>query len=261
MNDRESRTHDPAALLTGQHALVTGAGRRLGREIALTLGDAGVNVAVHYNRSLEDAEGVRAELEVRGVRACTIQGDLADAAGLPSLLERAWEWSGGLDILVNNASIFPEGRLADVSFQDLTVNLAVNAWAPLALTRSLWRLANQSGGQSSVVNLLDSRLIGGDPLHAAYFLSKASLSEITRMAALEFAPAVRVNGVAPGPILSPEGKDTEYLRQRVEALPLRRWGGPEQIAQAVLYLSAAPFVTGQILFVDGGQHLQPWGPR
>lgn len=245
--------------LTGKAALVTGGGRRIGRAIALALGRAGMRVAVHYNASSDEADQVTATLENLGVDACAFQTDLSDPDRVPSLMDEAWRWSGGLDLLVNNASIFPAGRLADISFSDVTLNMAVNAWAPLALTRSLWEHASSGETEASVVNLLDSRLTGGDPVHAAYYLSKATLSEVTRMAALEFAPLLRVNAVAPGPILSPEGEDAEYLRQRLDALPLKRWGGPSQVAEAVVYLASASFVTGQTVYVDGGQHLQPWG--
>lgn len=243
----------------GKVALVTGAGRRLGRSVALVLARAGADVIVHFNTSPEAAEEVCRAATALGVRATAMGTDLSQPERVPDLLEGAWAWAGQLDLLVNNASIFPSGRLDSITFEDLTGNMAVNAWAPLALTRSLWKHADGAGRQASVVNLLDSRLVGGDPLHAAYYLSKATLSEITRMAAAQFAPTLTVNAVAPGPILAPEGKDAEYLRQRLEALPLQRWGDPGQVAEAVLYLATASFVTGQTLFVDGGQHLEPWG--
>ena len=250
----------PDQTLTDRVALVTGGGRRLGRTIALALGGEGASVAVHYNASDRGAEAVCELLTSGGVDARPFRSDLSDPGGLDDLVHRVWRWGGRLDVLVNNASVFPPGRLADMQFADLTSNMAVNAWAPLALTRSLWARASAAAMEASVVNLLDSRLVGGDPLHAAYFLSKAALSEITRMAAREFGPVLRVNGVAPGPILAPEGKDAAYLRQQRERLPLRRWGGPEQVAHAVVFLSAAAHVTGQTLFVDGGQHLHPPGP-
>jgi NAD(P)-dependent dehydrogenase (short-subunit alcohol dehydrogenase family) len=245
--------------LEGQVALVTGAGRRLGRAIASSLAQAGSSVAVHYNRSEAKARSLCEQLETSGVAAWAVQADLADPHGLDRLLAQAWDRAGRVDVLVNNASIFPENRLADIEFADVTNNMAVNAWAPLALTRALWRRCVDAERQASVVNLLDSRLVGGDPVHAAYFVSKVALAEITRASALEFAPTLRVNGVAPGPILPPEGKDAEYVRQRVEGLPLRRWGNPDQVAEAVVYLACADYVTGQTIFVDGGQHLQPWG--
>ena len=252
--------HPSDSSLEGRVALVTGGGKRLGRTIALALGGEGASVAVHYNASARGADAVCELLTAGGGEAHPFQADLSDPGGLDDLVERVWGWGGGLDVLVNNASIFPSGRLAEIDFANLTSNMAVNAWAPLALTRALWTRTVEAGGEASVVNLLDSRLAGGDPLHAAYFLSKVALSEITRMSAREFGPTLRVNGVAPGPILAPEGKDAAYLRQLRERLPLRRWGGPEQVAHAVVFLSAAAHVTGQTLFVDGGQHLQPHGP-
>ena len=247
--------------LAGRTVLVTGAGRRVGRAIALAMGEAGAHVAVHYNTSADPANEVCELLSEHGVEAKAFQADLSDPDVGTDLVDRVWGWAGGVDVLVNNASIFPPGRLSDLSRHDLARNVDVNAWAPFDLTRALFQRASVAGRAGSVVNLLDSRLVGGDPRHSGYYLSKVLIGELTRMCAIEFAPTLTVNGVAPGPILSPEGKDAEYLRQRLDALPLRRWGGPTQVAEAVRYLATAPFVTGQIVFVDGGQHLDPWGSQ
>lgn len=248
-----------AAPLTGKTALVTGGAKRVGRAISLALADAGATVLVHYNNSEAEAADVCAALEETGSRAYSLQADLSRPDALDDLLARGWEWAGAVDLLVNNASIFPPGRLAEMTFDSVTTNMAVNAWAPFALTRALWERVMEAGREAAVVNLLDSRLIGGDPLHAAYFVSKSALAQLTRATALEFAPALRVNGVAPGPILAPADKTQAYLRQQLDRLPLRRWGGPEAVSHAVLYLATAHFVTGQTIFVDGGQHLRPWG--
>jgi len=243
--------------LAGQIALVTGAGRRIGRAIALALGRRGASVVVHFNRSRPEADAVCNELTELGSRGWPVQADLSDPGDLSDLLTRAAEIAGEVDVLINSASIFPAGRLADIEFDDVTRNMAVNAWAPLSLTRDLWRRCERDGRKASVVNLLDSRLVGGDPLHAAYFVSKVALAEFTRASALAFSPLLRVNAIAPGPILPPEGKGAEYLRLQVDQIPLRRYGGPESVAHATSYLCEADFVTGQTLFVDGGYHLQP----
>jgi NAD(P)-dependent dehydrogenase (short-subunit alcohol dehydrogenase family) len=142
-----------------------------------------------------------------------------------------------------------------MTLDDVTANMRVNAWAPFALLREMARRVSPEM-EASVVNLLDARIAGGDPHHAAYHLSKVMLAELTRLAAVEFAPDLRVNGVAPGPVIPPEDKDEHYLKGLIAQLPLNRQGSPDDVAAAVLYLATATFVTGQTLFVDGGQHLR-----
>lgn len=245
---------------------MTGAARRLGRSIALAVGRAGADVVVHYRTSEREAAEVCRELEALGAGASAVAADLSDPAEVEGLVDRAHEAAGGLDLLVNSASIFPVGGLADVAWSDLDLNLRVNAWAPFVLTRGLAERAGSAGGgdagaTAAVVNLLDTRIRGGDPDHAAYHLSKVALAELTRMTALAYAPCVRVNGVAPGPVLPPEGKDDAYLRGRIAALPLGGLIPDAAIAEAVLYLLSAESVTGQVLFVDGGSHLRPGETR
>jgi len=250
---------------------VTGGAHRIGREIALALGRAGADVVVHFRASREAAEEVCGELAKLGVGAAAVGADLAEPDEAEGLVDRARAAVGGLDLLVNSASIFPIGGLDAVEWSDLDRNLRVNAWAPFVLARQLAERVRGSPqeaeapvdglARASVVNLLDTRIRGGDPDHAAYHLSKVVLAELTRMSALELAPFVRVNAVAPGPALPPEGRDDAYLRGRIAALPLGRLIPPSAIAEAVLYLLSAESVTGQILFVDGGSHLRPGGTR
>jgi pteridine reductase len=243
----------------GKRALITGGAKRLGRETALALGRRGTQLALHYNTSRGPAEETCRELEAMGVTALPIGGKLEDPEEVESLFGEAWDGLGGLDILVNNASIFPEGRMDEMSFAELTTNLRINAWAPFLLTRALWRKVREGEAHASVVNLLDTRLVGGDLAHAPYHLSKAMLAELTTLMALEFAPQLRVNGVAPGAILPPESLDDAYLDRLTESLPLKRGGHPSDIADAILYLLGASFVTGQLLFVDGGRHIRLGG--
>ena len=240
-------------------ALVTGASKRLGRETALALAHRGVDLAVHYRSSRDPAETLCAEIEERGGRAFPVQADLGEPSEVMRLFEEAWEGLGGMDFLVNNASIFPAGRLDDVELKHVQENLRVNAWAPFLLTRALWRRLRGTGRRASVVNLLDTRLVGGDLAHAAYHLSKATLGELTSLTALEFAPDLQVNGVAPGAVMPPEGLDEDYLDGLTADLPLQRRGYPGDIADATLYLLGATFVTGQVIFVDGGRHIRLGG--
>jgi NAD(P)-dependent dehydrogenase (short-subunit alcohol dehydrogenase family) len=238
--------------LKGKVALVTGASKRIGRALAIALADEGVNVVAHDRKAME-AETVKVcdEVVKCGARAWSIVADLERPEEYESLIAWAMKAAGALDILINNASIFLPNTLMDVGFGDVTRHLQVNAWAPFVLSRDFARLADRG----KIINLLDARITGYDRSHVAYVLSKRMLSVLTTMCALEFAPGFTVNAVAPGLILPPAGKDENYLARLAEAVPLRKHGGPGDIADAVLYLLRSDFVTGQIIYVDGGKHL------
>ncbi len=244
---------------SGKRALITGGARRLGREIGLALARRGTDIAVHYNTSEAPANALCRELETEGIRAFPVGGNLSQEAAVDSLFETAWETLGRIDFLINNASIFPPGRLDQLRFPELLSNIQVNAWAPFLLTRALERRLRKAGAQGSVVNLLDTRLVGADLAHSAYHLSKSMLAELTTMMALEFAPLLQINGVAPGAVLPPEELDETYLESLTASLPLKRRGYPSDIAEAVVYLLSSSFVTGQVLFVDGGRHIRMGG--
>ena len=244
---------------SGKRALITGGAKRLGRETALALGQVGVHLAIHYNSSETEAVALCDELNSVGGSGVPIRADLGEPRNAESLFQSAWEQLGGLDFLVNSASIFPAGRLGEMELHHLQENLLVNAWAPFLLTRAFWRRVRGSGRKGSVVNLLDTRLVGGDLAHAAYHLSKATLRELTTMTALEFAPELQVNGVAPGAVLPPEELGEDHLDGLVAELPLGRRGYPGDIADAILYLLGTSFVTGQIIFIDGGRHIRLGG--
>lgn len=244
---------------SGRRTLITGGAKRLGRETALALGQGGAALAIHYNSSKAPAEALCEELQGMGSKAIPLQADLNDPAAVESLFSRAWESLGGMDFLVNNASIFPPGRLAETDIHQVHRNLQVNAWAPFLLIREFWRKIRGSGATGSVVNILDTRLVGGDLAHAAYHLSKATLRELTTLTALEFAPELQVNGVAPGAVLPPEELGEDYLEGLAKGLPLKRHGFPKDVADATLYLLDASFVTGQVIFVDGGRHIRLGG--
>ena len=238
--------------------LITGAARRIGATIARTLHAAGANVVLHCHRSRAEAEFVAAELEARRPGSARIvQADLLDVDALPALAAAAAEAFGGLDALVNNASSFfatPFGAVTPQAWDEL---IGSNLRAPFFLAQAVAPALRERRG--AIVNIVDihaERPLAGYPV---YTIAKAGLAGLTRSLAVELAPDVRVNGVAPGAILWPEGEDDFPAPEReriVAQTPLATRGRPEDIAGAVKYLlHDAPFVTGQVLAVDGGRAL------
>lgn len=244
--------------LKGRTALVTGAGKRIGREIALALAGEGVNVVVHYSRSSTEADELKGLIEAMGVKSWLAKADF-DKREYEGLIEKAAAETGGIDILVNNASVFPASRLDEVTLEGLVSNIQVNAWAPFVLARDLRRLMKKG----RVVNLIDSRTRGYDWSHVEYILSKHLLAELTKMMAIEYAPDVVVNGVNPGLILPPPGREMAYLEKMDSTVPRKRHGGPGDIVDAVLYLLKSDFLIGEVINVDGGRHLMEYdrGPH
>jgi len=237
--------------LSGKTALITGGGVRLGRAAALGLASHGADLVLHYNTSGAGALDAAGTISKLGCKAWCIRADLGNAAAAEALLDSAISKAGAIDILINNASIFPKNRLTDFSADDLSQNIQINAMAPLLLARSF---ASQQR-EGVIINFLDTRITEYDRNHAAYHLSKRMLYSMTKMMALEFAPRLRVNAVAPGLILPPPGADEGYLERLAEAIPLKRSGNPNDVIEAVLFLVRSSFITGQVLFIDGGQHL------
>jgi pteridine reductase len=253
--------------LAGQTVLITGAARRVGRSIALALADQGANIVVHYNTSRAEAEALVGELRDRGVKATALQASLDDPTEIPRMWRQATAWApqGLISFLVNNASIFPSDTLGSLDQQSLDRNLSVNALAPLQLIRlfadqgQVTRGAREKGSRKHsgcVVNLLDSRIGGYMKQHVSYALSKRVLFSLTRMLALELAPRIRVNAVAPGMILAPEGPGGEELERLAARAPLARWGQPEDVANAVVFLIRNDYLTGQVIYADGGAFIK-----
>jgi NAD(P)-dependent dehydrogenase (short-subunit alcohol dehydrogenase family) len=232
-------------------ALVTGGAVRLGRALALALAEAGYDIALHYGRSAEAAERTAAEIRARGVECRPFQLDLVDVDGIPGLLERARSALPGLRALVNSASAYTQATIDATTAAIFDQQLAVNLRAPFFFTQAFARQV----GEGHVVNIIDNKIAFNQYQYAAYLLAKQALADLTRMAALEFAPRLRVNAVAPGVVLPAGTRSPEYIAWRVGGIPLRRQGAPADIARAVLYLLGSDFVTGQILTVDGGESL------
>jgi NAD(P)-dependent dehydrogenase (short-subunit alcohol dehydrogenase family) len=235
-------------------ALVTGAGKRIGRAIALMLGAEGWAVAVHYHRSREDAEGVVRDIVAAGGRAAAIAADLAQEAEVKTLVPRAIAALGPLGCLVNNASVFENDLALSVTRPSWDRHLETNLRAPFVLMQEFARQL-PAAAEGAVVNLLDERVWSLTPYFVSYTVSKAALWALTRSMALALAPRIRVNGIGPGPTLPSPRQSEEQFRRQAEAMPLRRGTSPQEIAEAVRFILAAPAMTGQMIALDGGQHL------
>ena len=230
----------------------------------LALAAAGVNVVIHYRGSAEMARATSELAAGQGVRTALVQGDLRNDGETRAIFSSACKLTGGVDILVNSASVFPESRLMEFGWEELEENLIIHTWAPLILSRLFavqprFREATEPispEGMGNIINLLDTRIVDADPDHAAYHLSKRSLFSLTRMLSLSLAPAIKVNAIAPGLILPPPGKDESYLEKMRETNPLKRYGSPEEIGATLTFLIHNSFITGQIIFVDGGRRLK-----
>ena len=235
-------------------ALVTGAAQRIGRSIALGLAADGWHVVVHYNRSSADADATVAEIIRTGGKATALPADLGDPQACRGLVREASAQTGGLTCLVNNASLFVEDRIDDVSAAGFDDILAVNLRAPVLLSQA-FAVQLPEGEDGVIVNILDQKLANTNPDFLSYSLSKYGLAGLTDMLAMALGPAIRVCGVAPGLSL-PSGDQTDSQFASVhQRTPLDRGSTPQDVSDAVRYLVGARAVTGETILVDGGQHL------
>jgi len=242
--------------LAGRTALITGAARRVGASIARALHAAGANILLHYRSSAEDAAALEAELNAaRPGSVRRAEADLLDMARLPALVAAATEAFGGLDVLVNNASSFyptPVGDITAIDWDDL---IGTNLKAPLFLAQAAFPALHEARGL--IINLADIHGIKPLRRYPVYSVAKAGLIMLTRSLARELGPHVRVNAVAPGPVMWPEdGLDTQLQADITSRTALKRPGSPSDVARACLFFATeAPYVTGQVLAVDGGRSL------
>jgi NAD(P)-dependent dehydrogenase (short-subunit alcohol dehydrogenase family) len=235
-------------------ALVTGAAKRIGRAIALALADDGYDVAVHYGASRDDAEEVVAAIAAKGRRAVALAADLAREADTLKLLGAATQALGPITCLVNNASLFERDEALSVTRTSWDAHLEINLRAPFVLMQEFARRlpADRNG---AIINLLDERVWSLTPHFVSYTLSKAGLWTLTQMMALALAPRIRVNGIGPGPTLpSPRQSNEQFARQQA-SMPLKHGATPEEIAAAARFILASHAMTGQMIALDGGQHL------
>ncbi|MBP7000788.1 SDR family oxidoreductase [Amaricoccus sp.] len=245
-------------------ALVTGGGRRLGRAMALDLAARGTAVAVHYNASRDEAEAVAAEARALGVGAAALQADLLDRAATARLVPEAAAALGGpLDVLVNNASIFEHDTIETATWESWDRHIGSNLRAPFELIqafaaqapRAVPDAAGEPVARAAIVNVIDQRVRKLTPEFATYTIAKMGLWALTRTAAQGLAPHVRVNAIGPGPTLRADRQSEEHFRRQRAATALGRGASEAEICAALRFLLDAPGVTGQLVCVDGGQHL------
>ncbi len=233
-------------------AIITGGARRIGLVISQTLARAGWDIAVHYHSSRNQAKDLARHITDLGRRCEIFQADLGDTGQLGKLIERVCDQMGDADLLVNNASIFTGGTFLQTEPACLDGNFAINLQAPLLLSQAFAKTV----GSGQIVNIIDSRIARTVTDHFAYTLSKNALWEMTKMLAKELAPNIKVNAVCPGLILPAEGEDDSVFDSIIPKIPLKRQGRPQEVADAVRFLAESKFITGQAIFVDGGEHLR-----
>ena len=233
-------------------ALVTGGGKRIGRAICLTLARAGFDVCIHYRSEPQEAQDLAVEIRALGRRAAVVQADLQDEAQVRALVPTAVAALGPLSVLVNNASVFHDDRVGSLDRETWDLHLDTNLRAPIVLAEAF---AAQAPDGSSIVNLLDQRVLKPDPRFISYALSRNGLWWATRTLAQALAPRIRVNGVGPGPTLPSIHQTPEQFAAEAAGTLLQKPGNPEAVAAAVVWLVDADLVTGQMIAVDAGQHL------
>ncbi len=236
-------------------ALITGGAVRLGKVFCTTLANAGYNLAIHYNSSSEQAEITAEELRTTDVNCETFQFDFSGKNDVSDLIANVRKKFPDLNVLINSASVYDQATMMETPELILERQFKVNFQAPYFLTQAF----AQQCKSGNVVNIIDNKIAFNQYQYSAYVLSKKTLAEFTRLAAVELAPDVRVNGIAPGVVLPASVRSQDYIDWRIEGIPLKQQGQTENIAQALLYLLTNDFVCGQILFVDGGESLTNTG--
>lgn len=244
--------------LTDQVALVTGSAHRVGKEIALSLAREGVSIMVHYRSSDEDIvrDTIR-DIKSHGVDAQEVQADISTVEGISTVMQAVKEQFGRLNILVNSASVFPSGDLMDITVESWDLAMNVNLRAPFLLTQQAARLMNENeppGG--AIINILDQGADAPWPKRPHHGISKYGLWMLTQVSAVTLGPAIRVNGIVPGPVMkTDDGMSDETWARMGDHLPLKKTGKPQDVGRAAVFLARESFITGVKLQVNGGEHL------
>jgi pteridine reductase len=246
--------------LRGRVALVTGAGIRVGQALAVALGEHGMRVAVHYNSSDTGARETARRIQDAGGSAALFGGDLTKAGAPERLVEQVVRELGALDVLVNSAAIMRRTPFGEITPDEWDAIFALNLRAPFLLaqaaTPALQRSSESNGEPAAIVNIADLAAFETWPGYLPHGISKNGIVQMTRSLARILAPEIRVNAIAPGAVLLPEGWSEEDSRHLRESTPLGRLGSPDDVASAMLYLLNADYVTGETIIVDGGRHVR-----
>lgn len=237
--------------ITNTRVLITGAGVRIGRQIAIAFAQAGARVIVHYNRSEEAAQELLNALNDIAPGHSAVRADLTNPEERQTLIPRLVADGFRINCLINNASVYRRCPLAQVISERLRQDYEINFVAPFLLMRDFAVYCEEG----SIINILDQRVASVDPSAGPYGLAKKSLRDATEAAAVQWAPRVRVNAVAPGLVLPPPGASPSGMARLVKQVPMAEPSSPEEIADACLFLARSRTITGQILYVDGGLHL------
>ena len=236
-------------------ALVSGSAIRLGKAIAIALAKTGFDIALHYHSSKEAAQKTAEEIRAIGVDCELFQLNLRKAEEMPAFLKTIKNQMPHLRVLINSASAYTQATISNTTTAIFDQQFDVNIRAPFFMTQAF----AQEVDQGEVINIIDNKIAFNQNKYAAYLLAKKTLVELTKMAAIEFAPQLRVNGVAPGVVLPASTRSQEYIDWRIQGIPLQMQGSTKHITDAILSLLNNPFITGQILAVDGGESLSNTG--
>lgn len=236
-----------------QRALITGASKRIGKAIAEHLSEKGWNVIIHFNHSAEEAIILAQQLSEKypGQLFSSVMANLSNSHEVQGLIPGIVSESGPFDLLINNASVFDKSYLKETSEELFDAQMNVNLKAPYFLIRDFANLCKKG----NIINFVDTRITSNKSNFAAYSLSKKALWELTKMAALELAPEIRVNAIAPGVTLAPAEKDDKYLQNLAKEIPMKEPGGVEPILKSIDYILENKHLTGQLMFADGGENL------
>lgn len=246
-------------------ALITGGATRLGLSFAKALAQEGYNIALHYHRSKESAQLAKQEIEALGVYCELFQADLSGDYS-EQLIHNVVDRFPGLEVLINSASAYDAATIANTGKDLLQHQFAVNFFAPFMLTQAFTRLLlakdvaiKGASIKGSVINILDNKVAFQQNDYAAYLLSKKTLAEFTRLSAVEYAPNFRINGIAPGVVLPGDERTEDYVKWRVDGIPLKQQGTVDDLVNTMNFLLNNEFITGQIITVDGGENINHQG--
>lgn len=232
-------------------ALITGAAKRIGAEIAIELANSGYDIILHYNSSDFEAEKTTNIIQSKGVQCILFKGDLRDNNFLIDLVKKSYASFPHLNVLINNASVFKRASISDTDFELFDELIEVNLKAPFFLIKEFSSVC----GSGNIINILDTKITKNQNVYAEYILSRKSLSDLTKMAAVEFAPGIRVNGICPGLILPAENESEKYVERLIQKNLLKRKGSTVNVTSTVKFILENDFLTGEIIKVDGGENL------